>query len=553
MKDQVQALKTAGISAEFLNSSLTPAEYNRTKEQILRGTVKLLYMAPERFNGPDSRIFDFISGIKIPLVVIDESHCVSQWGHDFRPSYLGIADFVKQIKPRPVCAAFTATATIRVRENIRELLKLGKDAFVITTGFNRPNLYFETRKPEDKKSALISYIEKQRMVSGIVYCATRRTVEEVHALLVRRGYSATRYHAGLDDDERKKNQDDFLHDRKNIMIATNAFGMGIDKSNVSYVIHFNMPKNIESYYQEAGRAGRDGEKADCILFYSGQDVRINEFLITKGNEDEAADPEREAHNLELLKQMTFYSTGIGCLRKRLLSYFGEESPSFCGNCSNCLTEYEKTDITQDAKKILSCVFMLRQRNRSFGKTMIINILKGSSGEKIRAANLESIGAWGVMKETDTHRIRTILDFLIAEGLLFVSGDEYPVINLGNAVEFMKNNNQLFMMLPREQSAKPASVRRSSGESSEIKSPEKQTNNADDNLLFSKLKELRAEFSRKEGYPAFVIFSDASLRDMCRRKPDSLVRFSSVNGVGSVKLEKYGEAFVELIREYLKNY
>ncbi|MCL2478726.1 MAG: DNA helicase RecQ [Treponema sp.] len=538
MKDQVQALNAAGAQAAFLNSSLTPAEYGRTMEQIRSGRIKLLYMAPERvrytgMQNPQS----FVNESRIPLVVIDEAHCVSQWGHDFRPGYLDIAGFIGSIKPRPAAAAFTATATAKVRDDIRELLKLSENTFALTTGFDRPNLFFEVQKPEDKKSALIRCVEKQGNSSGIVYCATRKNVEEVHSLLVKRGFSATRYHAGLEDAERHKNQDDFLYDRRTIMVATNAFGMGIDKSNVSFVIHYNMPKNIESYYQEAGRAGRDGEDADCILLYSGQDVRINEYLITR--ENETSDPVMQAHNLELLKQMTFYASGKDCLRRRLLSYFGEEAPAYCGRCSNCLTEFNETDITLEAQKIISCVYRLKQRGRSYGKTMIIDILRGSRNEKIRSQGLDTLSTWGIMAETGVHRIRIILDYLVEEGYLVSEGSDYPVINPGNAGQILKNEKRLYMMLPKE--APPSK-------------PEPAVTSGDlfDMDLFSRLKELRREIAHNEGLPAFVIFADAALRDMCRRQPQTLVQFSAVNGVGSVKLEKYGEAFTKLIGDYLRS-
>jgi len=338
MKDQVAALHTAGCEAAFLNSSLSGEEYSNTMDKILTGKIKLLYVAPERLQRAD--MVQFFAKTKLPLVVIDEAHCVSQWGHDFRTSYLEIANFIKKIKPRPVVAAFTATATVKVREDINRLLAL-RNTFFVNTGFDRPNLYFEVQKPKDKKAALLECLNKRKNLSGIIYCATRKTAEETCHLLIRSGFNAARYHAGLTDSERRKNQDDFIHDRKTIMVATNAFGMGIDKSNVSFVIHYNMPKNIESYYQEAGRAGRDGDPADCILLYSGQDVRINQYLIRNSDDSEDEDMEaylRIEHKLELLKQMTFYAAGKYCLRRNLLAYFGINTQKNCGNCSNCLSK-----------------------------------------------------------------------------------------------------------------------------------------------------------------------------------------------------------------------
>ena len=539
MKDQVNALRKAGCPAAFLNSSLSPAEYNQTMNDISRGDVKLLYIAPERLQRT-SALFE--EG-HAPLVVVDEAHCVSQWGHDFRTSYLDIADFIQKTRgrTRPVTAAFTATATLKVRNDIENLLAL-KNPFFVNTGFDRPNLYFEVQKPAEKKTALLECLEKRTHSSGIIYCATRKAVEEVYALLTARGFPATRYHAGLDDRERRKNQDAFLYDKKPVMIATNAFGMGIDKSNVSYVIHYNMPKNIESYYQEAGRAGRDGAPADCILLYSGQDVQINKYLITHTEDNSEADPELVEHNKELLKQMTFYASGsagtdsIRCLRRRLLEYFGEQPPAYCGNCSNCLTEFEQTDAALEGRKIVSCVYRLKQRGRAFGKTMIIDILRGSKSEKIRRLGLDTLSTWGIMKDTSIHRIRAILDHLIDEGILLVEDGEYPVVTMGRAGELLRQERRLLMNLPKETTRT---------ESAAILSGDQ----AIDQNLFEKLKKLRRDIALEESVAAYIVFSDASLRDMCRKKPVSLAQFSGVNGVGQVKRERYGQAFTDLIRNY----
>ena len=546
MKDQVNALRASGCPAAFLNSSLSQAEYVRTVGEIRAGEVKLLYVAPERLQRANLPMPD--ENESPPLVVIDEAHCVSQWGHDFRTSYLEIAAFVDDIRPRPITAAFTATATPKVKEDIRRLLCL-REPVSVGTGFDRPNLYFEVRKPGNRKAALLELVEEQRDFSGIVYCATRKAVDDVHDLLSRNGFSATRYHAGLEDRERRRNQDDFLYDRKTVMVATNAFGMGIDKSNVSYVIHYNMPKNIESYYQEAGRAGRDGSNANCILLYSGQDVRINDYLISGSDENGDYDPELLAHNRELLKQMTFYATGNDCLRRRLLSYFGDPpAQTYCGNCSNCLTEYEETDVTLEARKIISCVYRLKQRDRTFGKTMIIDILRGSKGEKIKRFGLDSLSVWGIMKETKAHRIRTIIDFLIDDGCLEAEGSEYPVVVLGKGYEeVLREERRLYMKLPRERATETAKAKwyEAEADTFNVDAPEE---TEIDKALFERLKELRRDIAARESVPAYIVFSDASLRDMCRRKPASLVQFSAVKGVGSAKLEKYGEAFVRLIGE-----
>jgi ATP-dependent DNA helicase RecQ len=562
MKDQVSALKEAGCPAAFLNSSLSGREYFQTMEAIMGGMIKLLYIAPERLQRTD---MPELAVNSVPLVVIDEAHCVSQWGHDFRTSYLHIADFIKSIDPRPVVAAFTATATVNVRDDIRRLLALRKPLSV-NTGFDRPNLYFEVRKPKDKKTALLECLSKRKEASGIIYCATRKTVDETCSLLISHGFNAAPYHAGLGDDERRKNQDDFIYDRKTVMVATNAFGMGIDKSNVSYVIHYNMPKNIESYYQEAGRAGRDGSPADCILLYNGQDVRINQYLITHDEDGETADAVLQAHNLELLKQMTFYAAGNDCLRRRLLAYFGEQSPVNCGNCSNCLTKFKETDVTTEAHKIVSCVSCLKQRGRSFGKIMIIDILGGSKNEKIRRFGFDTLNVFAALSDTSAHRIRLILDHLIDEGFLFVEKGEYPVVILGNAESLLKGENRVLMKIPEEREQSPDEkiskqknaqlfdahhefVIKTPGQSG-AKITEMQNVSADiDNGLFDKLKKLRREIAARESVPAYIVFSDASLRDMCRKKPVSVIQFSGVNGVGNVKLEKYGDIFTDLIRKY----
>ncbi|MDR0601067.1 MAG: DNA helicase RecQ [Treponema sp.] len=548
MKDQVHALQAAGVSAAFLNSSLSPGEYAETVFRASRGEYNILYMAPERLrNGFPSGLAEASASPGIALVVIDEAHCVSQWGHDFRPSYLEITAFIRRLEKRPVTAAFTATATGRVKEDIMRILSL-RDPHVLTTGFDRSNLYFEVQKPRDRLGALLECLASRRDKSGIIYCSTRKTVEEVCSALGARGFGVTRYHAGLDDRERRNNQDDFIHDRKPVMVATNAFGMGIDKSNVSFVIHYNMPKNIESYYQEAGRAGRDGEKADCILLYSPQDVRINTFLIKNSrDEEEVKDQAVVEHNLELLKEMTFYATTSGCLRSRLLAYFGETGPACCGNCSNCNAVFEETDVTLPARKIISCVFRLRERGRTFGKTMVTGILRGGKDEKIRASRCDTLSTYGIMADTDARRIRLVMDHLIKENYLCLEGDEYPVLSLGPRWrEVIGGKKIVRMMLPAEKTQSTEGEKMpSAGATRTERPPPEDTEKA----LFLKLRELRNRLAREAGVPAYIIFPDASLWDMCRRRPLTPDRFLTINGVGEVKLERYGEAFMAVIREH----
>jgi ATP-dependent DNA helicase RecQ len=555
MKDQVDALEDAGIPAAYLNSSLTQGEYNSTASRAAEGKIKILYIAPERLQrGLPAPL---AAAQNISMVVIDEAHCISQWGHDFRPSYLCITGFISQMPERPITAAFTATATGKVREDIIRILDL-KDPFTLVTGFNRENLYFGVRRPgspREKFQTLLEIMGERPGKSGIIYCATRKTVEELSYTLDSRGIPAARYHAGLDDAERYKNQDDFIYDRKTVMVATNAFGMGIDKSNVSFVIHYNMPKNIESYYQEAGRAGRDGEKADCVLLYSPQDVHLNRFLITNSRDEETErDEALIEHNLGLLKEMTFYATSQDCLRSRLLSYFGESAPNYCGNCSNCDTEFEETDITVPAQKILSCVYRIEERHRRFGKTTVIEILRGSKSKKIKETGLDRLSTYGIMADTDARRIRVILDYLADEGYLGVTGDEYPVVFLApRSREIFREKKTVKMMLPGETKAPGRPFLPGSAPSAAADAGTRYRGAADndslDEALFARLRELRTEFARKTHVPPYIVFSDAALRDMCRKRPLSREAFLAVSGAGEAKLEKYGAAFMEAIREH----
>lgn len=539
MKDQVSTLIQAGIKAAYINSSLTSSQYSEVFRRAYNGEYKIIYIAPERLI--TEAFISFAEQVKISMVTVDEAHCVSQWGQDFRPSYLKIVQFIEKLSYRPIISAFTATATNEVREDISHILRLN-NPFVITTGFDRENLFFGVLKPEDKFNELKKILENNQGKCGIVYCIARKTVEEVCDRLNAEGFSATRYHAGLSDKERRVNQDDFIYDRKPVIVATNAFGMGIDKSNVSFVVHYNMPKNLESYYQEAGRAGRDGEPADCILLYSGRDVRTNQFLIENSQDanEDLTDEMREAvraKDRERLKIMTFYCATNGCLREYILRYFGEKASNFCGNCSNCNTHFETVNITIEAQKILSCIYRIQQRNKSFGKIMVVDILHGSKSEKIQKLGLDTLSTYGIMADIPTARIRTIVDFLIENEYISLTNDEFSVIKLSpRSAEIIREKKQLEMKLPNK--TKPDSIKKA------IASINVNTG------LFSALQALRKELAIKEHVPAYIIFSDAALHDMCRKLPVSKSEFLQISGVGNRKAEKYGNAFCALISKYL---
>ena len=543
MKDQVGALNEAGVPAACINSAMSFEEMRDALYFAGRGQYKLLYVAPERLTAPF--FLDFARRVPISMVTVDEAHCISQWGQDFRPSYLKILDFLAALPQRPLVSAFTATATAEVRDDIIRALGL-EEPFVITTGFDRPNLYFAVEKPSSKPSALLAHLMQRRDKSGIVYCSTRKTVEEVCDMLLSRGLPATRYHAGLDPEERLANQDDFLYDRKTVMVATNAFGMGIDKSNVSFVIHYNMPKNMESYYQEAGRAGRDGEAADCILLYNRQDVRTAEFLIEHSheNEDESMDEKTRRQlierDMERLKQMTFYATTTDCLRRYILNYFGEKAPLCCGHCGNCDTNFEEVDATMDARKILSCVYRLDERRLHFGKTVVAAVLTGSKSEQINRFHLDTLSTYNIMHEQTAVRVRQLIDVLLERGLLTADPERYNALFLtqtGNAL--MRGRGELRIKLPREKKPETA-ARRTEELSADV-----------DEKLFEKLRALRTKVAQRAGVPPYVVFSNATLADMAARQPKSEYELLGVRGVGEAKARRYGAEFVDCIRAYLE--
>ncbi len=531
MHDQVISLVQAGVRAAYINSSLTFRQCEKVIENMRRGVYKLIYVAPERLE--TESFIDACRSMDISMVAIDEAHCVSHWGQDFRPSYLKIESFIALLPKRPVVGAFTATATENVRNDIIKLLSL-HDPVCVTTGFDRPNLFFSVIKPNNKSVKLLSLAAERREQCGIVYCSTRANVEKICDLLNENGFSAARYHAGLEESERTKNQDDFVHDRVNIMVATNAFGMGIDKSNVSFIIHYNMPKNLESYYQEAGRAGRDGSEAECILMYGAKDVRTARFFIENSEPNENL-TEEEAKELRLrdeirLKYMTYYCTTNDCLRSFMLGYFGEKHTGSCGKCSNCLTNYELADITTDTQKILSCIVRTKQR---FGAKMICDILRGSEDKRVKSFGFDKLSTYGIMKECSETRLRTIIDSLVLQGYIGRSDGDYPVLQLTEkSAQALRGKEKLTARIPKSVREKAADTR-----SEPI-----------DTELYNVLKALRKTLADRAGVPAYVIFTDATLRDICLKKPMTRQEFSAVNGVGHVKLEKYGDAFIEVIKQ-----
>ena len=543
MADQVRSLNAAGISAAFVNSSLSSAEQNVALEGAAQGAYVLLYVAPERLETP--QFARFCAACPPAMVAVDEAHCISQWGQDFRPSYTHISDFVEGLPVRPVLCAFTATATKAVRADIAHALNL-RDPLRVTASFDRPNLHFAVRRAtssgaKGKDAQLMNICREHAGQSGIVYCTSRRAVEQVCDKLQDEGFSATRYHAGLTPEERAANQDDFVYDRVQIIVATNAFGMGIDKSNVSFVVHYNMPLDLESYYQEAGRAGRDGEPADCTLLYTPKDVHTCEFLLNNSFDDatdlDASLRERlRARAKDRLKMMTFYSTTTDCLRQFILRYFDESAPGFCGNCSNCETNFVPQDVTLEANKIISCVARLGQRGRCVGRSTIVDILRGSKAEKMHTEGYDSLSTYGIMADDSTKHVREVLDGLVEKGVLDIGQGKYPVVVFTQkAADFLHQKEDFELMLPQPKA--PAAARAGAG-----------TEASPDPVLFAKLKELRAELAAQANIPAYMVFSNHTLHEMCRKKPRTHEDFLQVSGVGAAKDERWGEAFLEAINE-----
>lgn len=538
MKDQVTALKNMGVSAAYVNRSLSAEQIRLVLRNIQQKKYKIIYIAPERLL--TESFLAAISNLKIAMVAVDEAHCISQWGQDFRPSYLRIADFLKLLKVRPVVSAFTATATQEVRDDVERILGL-QNPLRIITGYDRPNLRFAVVQPKSKPLALLDFIEARPGKCGIVYCSTRKEVEKVCQMLQNKGISATRYHAGLSEEERHTNQDDFVYDRCKVMVATNAFGMGIDKSNVGYVIHYNMPQCIESYYQEAGRAGRDGENADCILLYSPSDIRTAKFLIQHPTENEELSEEERSNlikrELIRLDAMVGYCNTSHCLRGYILEYFGQKYPQLCGNCSNCESTAEQRDITEYAKMILSCIYRIHEQlGYSLGITLVVRVLHGSREKRIKELRLDRLSTYGLMNHVPRAEIREMISALENQGYIMTHPDRGDLNLTDKAREVLFHGEKVKML-----------VRKKKREKSRKEDASSNPNTAG---LLEELKALRLTLAKEENMPAYIVFSNATLKDMAQKAPVTMAEFLAVSGVGKFKAERYGQRFLTAIKKYM---
>ena len=540
MQDQVKALNEAGVDAAFINSSLSEKELNDTFKNAYKGHYKIIYVAPERLMSEG--FISFAKSVEISMVTVDEAHCISQWGQDFRPSYMDIAEFINILDKRPIISAFTATATQNVREDIICSLGLNNPYFLVT-GFDRENLFFQVDKPQNKERFILDFIERHRGESGIIYCATRKNVDSLYTLLRKQHISVGKYHAGMSNEERKQMQNDFVFDYTSIVIATNAFGMGIDKSNVRFVIHYNMPSSMENYYQEAGRAGRDGLNSECILLFSPQDIIINRFLLEHKDFSDV-DPidamtirERDIKRLQIMEG---YCYTTECLRNYILKYFGEDPKKPCDDCGNCLRQFETLDMTEEAKKIINCIYESRGR---YGKNIIMDTVLGAKTARLTEIGATEYKSYGVLESSNKNLLRQLIEELLLEG--YIATGEYQVLKLGDISRLKNTETKVLVKITDEDKM------------AKRKEKPKKNKKGMDSLtsagfkLFDKLKELRLEIARAEKIPPYIVFNDKTLIDMCAKMPATKSDMLNVSGVGENKYGKYGERFIAVIKEYVK--
>ena len=541
MQDQVKALNDAGIHAAFINSSLTENQISKALYLAASGRYKIIYVAPERLENYE--FLEFARNVEISMVTVDEAHCISQWGQDFRPSYLKIVEFIKNLPKRPIVSAFTATATEEVKNDILCTLSLA-DPEVVITGFDRKNLYYSVENIRRKDEFIMEYIEKHPTESGIIYCATRKNVDNLFELLFKRGVPVTRYHAGLTNETRKKNQDDFIYDRTPVIIATNAFGMGIDKSNVRYVIHYNMPQSMENYYQEAGRAGRDGENSQCILLFSLQDVMIDRMLLDNkdfSDVDEEDEYLIRQRDIRRLQTMEGYCKTTGCLRNYILEYFGEKTSGPCDNCGNCHREYHEVDMTAEAKWVVNCVAETRGR---YGLTIILGTLMGAKRARLRELRTDQYKSYGALSGHSEAELRTLISQMTERGYLYQTQEKYSVLKLGNITPLKDANTRVIMRTYEE---KEPDKKKKTQKAVRKRSTDALTSAGYD--LFEILRKLRLEIAKEESMPPYIIFSDKTLIDMCVKKPSDEEEMLNVSGVGANKLKKYGQRFLQEIQKF----